>query len=101
MTAHLYTDGKYRMDLRIKHRVTLEDLACILVTTEATYGDDELPTLTARETQKRIREALEWHGMDVRVDWSGDMDDDETTTAIEWAREQVARAYPELAAKEL
>jgi hypothetical protein len=94
-------DGKYRVDLKIKHRLDLNTLARLLAST-ANDGDfhGDLPTLSHRQTRDRIRGVLASSGRDSLISWGDGLEDEERNHTLGWAMEQVARAYPELAAHE-
>lgn len=88
-------DGVPRVDLKISYRMDLRTLTEVLASIHDVGDvDDELP---AGQVRDEIRAALKTKGDDGWIYWTDGMDDDEAVSIREWAREQVRRAFPELA----
>jgi hypothetical protein len=76
-------DGKYRTDLRIVHRLSLDDLAKLLAAMTESLDDDEVAAMSSAQVRADIREALHWRGRDDSMDGE--------TTAVH--RAVAARAF--------
>ena len=90
-------DGKLRTEVRVSHRVGLDEIAAILCKAHAEWmeGDGPLPTLTRADVLGLVRSKLAEHGDQYAWFWTDDAAVDENVEIIgRWARETVERIFP-------
>lgn len=87
--------------VRVTHYLTREDLECLLIYRVEPHKQDKLKDLSARQTEKVIREQLE-SSYEAAMYWSDsyhevyDDDDVSEEQVSEWAKRQVARMLGEI-----
>ncbi|MEU6056955.1 hypothetical protein [Streptomyces sp. NPDC047097] len=100
MKATMSRDGKYRINLRVTHRVGVDSLTDVLAFHYRNYIVSEqgpLPDLSRTRLIREVKEELAMSGWEYSAYWREHVSDWDVETWEDWAREQVINVFPELA----
>jgi hypothetical protein len=99
MKPTMSRDGRYRINLRVSHRLDLERMVNALAfhyRYHLVWEDGPLPDLGKARMVQEIKEELEDSGLEYTALWREHLNEDDVEAWEDWAKVQVLNHFPEL-----